>query len=71
MDETFWNGKKCKDKDLIGIWWAKYFKNRVGQDSIFDGIIPAQYILLVKLKDLQASACLKLNYGATKQTAKM
>ena len=54
----------------------KRVKNRVGQGCIFHVIIFCSLyfllnILLVKLKDIHTSACLKLNYGTTKQKPKM
>ena len=54
---------------------AEMIKKGVGQGCIFHVIIPSHYIflvkiLLVKLKHLYTSACLKLNYCA-KQKPKM
>ena len=38
---TFYNEKKCKDKDLIWHMVGEMVKNRVGQGCLFHVIIPA------------------------------
>ena len=74
-EELFKMGKKCKDNNLIWHKLVVMVKNRVGQGCIFHVIIPAHYFLvknlLVKIKNLHTSACLKLNCCTTKQKPKM
>ena len=40
---TFWNEKKCKDKDLVWHIVGEMVKNKVGKGYIFHVIIPAHY----------------------------
>ena len=74
--ETFYNEKKCNDKDLI--WhmlgemvkkqgWARLFIS-CNYSCTFYFLVK---ILLVKLKNLHTSACLKLNYCTTKHKPKL
>ena len=74
--ETFFNVKKCNDKDLIWHMMSEMVKKQ-GWARLF---ISCNYscafyflvnILLVKLKNLHTSACLKLNYCITKHKPKM
>ena len=74
--EIFKMRKKCKDKDLIWHMVGEMVKKQ-GSARLF---ISCNYscafyflvkILLVKLKNHHTSACLKLNYCATKHKPKM
>ena len=69
--EAFYNEEKCKDKDLIWhmvgemnkkLGWAKLFIS-CSYSYTFYFLVK---ILLVKLKNLHTSACLKLNYCTAK-----
>ena len=74
--EAFYNEEKCKNKDLIWhmvgemnkkLGWAKLFIS-CSYSYTFYFLVK---ILLVKLKNLHTSACLKLNYCTTKHKPKL